>query len=340
MPRSTRRDDQRGQILIIFVLALVAIVAGVGLVVDSGFAFAQRRGEQNAADLAALAGADAMLNGHDATAAALATTKENKYEHGQNGVTVNVTLTPTTVKVDITAPHSNYFAGVVGQSNWPVSVTATAIAGIPTKFQGVAPFILSQEIFDPVTGLPFAEFTVSTDFTKTTGSGSDAPITIYNMAWTNLGTGNVSSNDVKDALDGTAPINEDLLINQYIGQHNNGVQNDLFDTNSPNQPSVNTTLAGLDVVVPIVGPPIDGEPFCYNAAGTSDGTNTVGCFRGWALFHVISAEKNGGGEDGTITGYFLSGISRSASTEDVCAVTDTACAGGFFHGVYVVELID
>jgi hypothetical protein len=54
----------------------------------------------------------------------------------------------------------------------------------------------------------------------------------------------VSSKDIKDALDGTAPINADLAINDYIGQQNNGVQNDLFDTNSSMQPSVNTTLAG------------------------------------------------------------------------------------------------
>ena len=158
------------------------------------------------------------------------------------------------------------------------------------------------------------------------------------MAWTNLGTGNVSSADVKNALDGTAPINTDLLLNQYIGQQNNGVHNALFDTNG-NQPSVNTTLAGLDVAVPIVGPPIAGQTYCYNASGLSDGTNTDGCFRGWALFHVVSATKNGGGGDGTIQGYFLTGLTRSASVEDVCAVSDTACAG-FFHGVYVVKLID
>lgn len=339
MPRSTHRREQRGQILVIFVLALVAIVAGVGLVIDSGFAYAQRRAEQNAADLAALAGANALLNSRDATAEALATAQKNDYAHGVNGVTVDVTVGAKTVQVDITAPHSNYFSGVVGQGSWNVSVTATALTGIPTKFQGVAPFILSQEVFDPVSGLPFSDFTVPYEFTKTTGSGSDAPITISNMAWTNLGTGNVSANDVKDALDGTAPINADLLINQYVGQHNNGVQNTLFDANAPNQPSVNTTLAGLDVAVPIVGPPITDETYCYNAAGVSDGSNIVGCFRGWALFHVVSAQKNGGGEDGSITGYFKTGISRSASTEDVCAIGDAACAG-FFHGVYVLELIN
>ncbi len=41
------------------------------------------------------------------------------------------------------------------------------------------------------------------------------------------------------------------------------MHNALFDTNSPSQPSVNTTLAGKDVAVPIVGPPIAGEPYCF-----------------------------------------------------------------------------
>ncbi|MBA3235958.1 MAG: Tad domain-containing protein [Chloroflexi bacterium] len=333
MRSSTRHDGQRGQILAIFALALVAIVAGVGLVIDGGFTFAQRRAEQNAADLASLAGANALLSGKDATAAAKAAAATNGYPDGAGGVTVNVNVTPTTVQVDIGAPHQNYFAGVVGQGSWPVNVTATALAGIPTGFIGVAPFILSQEVFDPTTGLPFIDFTVAYDFTKTQGSGSDAPITLSNMAWTNLGTGNVSADDVKDALNGTAPINASLTLNDYIGQHDNGVQNTLFDTNSPQQPSVNTTLGGLDVAVPIVGDPIPGQTTC------NDGSYTVGCFRGWALFHVISASKNGGGEDGTIRGYFLTGITRSASASSVCAVNDPACEG-LFHGVYVIKLIN
>jgi Flp pilus assembly protein TadG len=333
VPRSSRRSGQRGQILVLFVIALVAIIAGVGLVIDGGFAFAQRRNEQNAADLAAFAGANALLNGQDANAAALAAAALNDYPDGVGGTTVTVTVAPTTVQVDITAPHDNYFSGVIGQNRWNVSVTATALTGIPTKFSGVAPFILSQEAFDPVTGLPFSIYTTATDFTKTQGQGSDQPLAVLNVAWTNLGTGNVSSNDVKDALDGTAPINGDLALNDYIGQSNNGVHNSLFDTGSPNQPSINTTLAGLTVAVPIVGPPTPGHSFC------NDGSHVVGCFQGWALFHVVSANKIGGGEEGTITGYFLSGITRSASADDVCAVGDASCAG-FFHGVYVIKLIN
>lgn len=333
MPRSSKRSGQRGQILVLFVVALVAIIAGVGLVIDGGFAFAQRRNEQNAADLAAFAGANALLNGQDANAAALAAAALNDFPDGVGGTTVTVTVAPTTVQVDITAPHDNYFSGVIGQNRWNVSVTATALTGIPTKFSGVAPFILSQEAFDPVTGLPFDIYTTATDFTKTQGMGSDQPLTVLNVAWTNLGTGNVSTNDVQNALDGTAPINADLALNDYVGQSNNGVHNSLFDTSSPSQSSVNTTLAGLTVAVPIVGPPTPGHSFC------NDGSHVVGCFQGWALFHVVSANKIGGGEEGTITGYFLSGITRSASADDVCAIGDPSCAG-FFHGVYVIKLID
>ena len=77
MRRSSRPSRSRGQILVLFVLALVAIIAGVGLVIDGGFTFAQRRAEQNAADLAAFAGANALLNGQNETAAALATSADN-----------------------------------------------------------------------------------------------------------------------------------------------------------------------------------------------------------------------------------------------------------------------
>jgi Flp pilus assembly protein TadG len=330
---SNSATGQRGQVLVLFTLALVAIVAGVGLVIDGGFTFAQRRAEQNAADLAAFAGADALLNGKNATAAALAASKSNGYEHGVNGITVAVSVTTKTVKVDVGAPHSNYFAGVVGQPTWQVSVTATALAGIASKYSGVAPIIFSQEAFDPVTGLPFQPYTVQTDFTHTTGQGSDSPLTSLNVAWTNLGTGNVSTKDVTGALDGSVPINANLALNDYIGQSNDGLHNALFDSNSANQPSVNTTLAGLDVAVPIVGPPIPGKTTCNNSS------QVLGCFRGWAVFHVVSATKNGSGDDGTVTGYFLTGITRSASVEDVCAVTDTSCTG-LFHGGYVGNLVN
>lgn len=329
-------SSQRGQVIVLFALALVALVAMVGLVIDGGGTYAQRRAMQSAADLAALAGADALINGADTTQAATDVATANGYTTGSDTtVTVTTDTSAGTVKVDINAPHRNSFAAVVGMSTWPVTVTATAVGGVPTGVTGAAPIIFSNDVFDPLTGLPYAPFTTSADYTKTQGSGSDAPLAADNMAWTNLGTGNVSSNDVKNALEGKSPINEDPVLDEYIGQQDNGVQNDLFNTNSPQQPSVNTVLAGQDVVVPIVGPPSTGQ-YC-DPDDSGPGNHTNGCFRGWALFHIDSAQKLGGTGDGRITGYFTSGISRSASATDVCTA-GVNCPG--FRGLWVVKLIN
>ena len=53
-----RADRQRGQTLVLFALIMAfVVIPAVGLVVDGGYALAQRRVAQNAADFAALAGA-------------------------------------------------------------------------------------------------------------------------------------------------------------------------------------------------------------------------------------------------------------------------------------------
>ena len=54
--RTDEHASQHGQALALFTLALTVIVLGVALVVDGGYAYAQRRVAQNAADFAALAG--------------------------------------------------------------------------------------------------------------------------------------------------------------------------------------------------------------------------------------------------------------------------------------------
>src|SRR5450759_1456120 len=55
--QSTTPQRERGQMIALFALASTVIILGVGLVIDGGYALAQRRGSQNASDFAALAGA-------------------------------------------------------------------------------------------------------------------------------------------------------------------------------------------------------------------------------------------------------------------------------------------
>lgn len=276
------RGRERGQVLVIFALALVALVAMVGLVLDGGSAFAQRRDQQNAADLAALAGAnDFLLNSNRdaAFARARAVAALNGYVHGVDGVTVNVSLTTSDgarVQVDVAAPHSNTFARVIpGQESWVVSTTATAKAGIPDTVEGAAPFLFSIHAFG-TNGQPLPKYSdpaAPFDFGTIVG---DAPVSADDIAWTNFGTGNVNRNEVGRIIDGTLVISKTLHFGEYIGQHNQGFRTKVFA-------NIDEHLSGRRMPVPVV--------------------DDNGNFQGWATFHIVSAT---GRNEKDLTGYFVS----------------------------------
>src|SRR4029079_3529769 len=102
------RRAERGQIIILFVLAIFVIVGVVGVVLDGGGAYAMRREEQRVADLSSMAGATAFLNtpglwpaknaAAEAAARSIAT---------QNGLTGRVKGAQVGVKIaqPLLAPH-------------------------------------------------------------------------------------------------------------------------------------------------------------------------------------------------------------------------------------------
>src|SRR5579859_2472255 len=60
MSRAYSRSREPAQVLVLFAVGLLGFVAMVGLVIDGGTLYVQRRTAQNAADAAALAGARAL----------------------------------------------------------------------------------------------------------------------------------------------------------------------------------------------------------------------------------------------------------------------------------------
>jgi hypothetical protein len=334
-----RGPRERGQTIVLFALVLVAVVAMVGLVIDGGAVYGQRRTQQNAADMAALAGATTQINGGNSTAVradAQAVALAN-FNGGGSVVSVDDSVVGF-VTVNITAPHQNYFAGVVGQVTWQVSVTATAKVGVPTGAIGAAPIIFSSDAFDPATGMPFAPFGCAsppcTPAEFGDGNG-DIPNAANDVAWTLYGPG-VNTSSVRPYLAGNSSLQVSFELNDYIGQSNGGFHNALFGQGdgvydsgqcdgSSSHTNVDTCLSGMDVIVPIVSP---------EGTTCNDG-HDGGCFEGWALFHVVSAE---GASDKTIKGYFVSGFSRGGSGEDVC--TDLTTCPELIHGLYTLRLVN
>jgi len=303
--RSTRRP-MAGQILIVFVLSLSVIIGMVGLSIDGGATFVQRRDQQTASDLAALAGANEYLLTNDST---LATTRArtvsgtNNFTNGSGGTTVGVgidTSNGVEMTVTIASSHQNSFLGALGMASWPISTQATALAGFPDNAAGAGPFIFSIGAFEN-DGTP--KYLTPTDFNET---NADVPTSQTDIAWTNYGTGNLDTQGVSDIITGDVTINRTMSYGEYIGQQNNGNHNTLYT-------EVNDNLSGLDLPVAVV--------------------DAGGNFMGWASFHVVSAEA---GSTKHITGYFQTAFTSDRLTVSTCS----ALACPRYLGSYVLKLID
>lgn len=321
-----RSPREGGQILVLFAVSLVAIIAMVGLVLDGGSAFAQRRSEQNASDVAALAAANDLIVNQgsanwQATARSIAT--KNGYTDGVNGAIVQVTcvncpgqalnnaVDGVQVTVNITALHRNNFASIVGMSSWGVSTTATSKTGWPNTANGPGPFIVSITAFDS-NGKP-KNCTGKSDTCDLKHPVDDAPAAPTEFVWTDFGydvscpteTGNVNDSDLQNYMDGSADFSITLDFGCYIAQHNNGVMDNIVQRIAD--------LAPITFPIPIV--------------------DTTGRYVGWATFVATGAVANG--RNGTITGYFETGL-QDAQLD----VEGAGFGSSTFGGTYVLKLIN
>lgn len=152
-----RHRTARGQVLVLVVIALIAIVGGVAVVLEGGNAFAQQRITQNSADAAANAGAIVLaerLGGATRTDADVDTAVDAA--GAANGLTnvvaeytdINGTLLGTQVgsgtipagaagvQAGGTRTFGTFFARVLGFNQFNASADATAVTGI---LDGVCP---------------------------------------------------------------------------------------------------------------------------------------------------------------------------------------------------------
>ena len=172
-----RRRPQRGQALVIAALAFTVLLAMTGVVIDSGNAYVQQRGTQNAADSAALAGATVMVENlggspktdADVLAAVRAAISNNQTTlssasyvdwTGANVGTVGnapsgaIPSTAAGVNVKGERTFRTYVAGIAGFNNFTVGADATAVAGSLTGVCaadagcGVLPVTMSVNISD------------------------------------------------------------------------------------------------------------------------------------------------------------------------------------------------
>jgi Flp pilus assembly protein TadG len=132
-----KRDDERGQILIIFVLMIGSLLGMIGLAIDAGYFVTQRRQAQNVADAAALAAAERIAVGAtvgQAQATALSYAAANGYDNDGTTNTVTVHIPPTSGSKN---GNANYAEVIIDEDPNTFFIHAVA-AGGTVRGRGVA----------------------------------------------------------------------------------------------------------------------------------------------------------------------------------------------------------
>jgi Flp pilus assembly protein TadG len=188
------KSIEKGQALVIIVIAIVALIGMLALIIDGGMAYANRRSAQNAADAGALAGATELCKGNGITAA---TNQALDYAVNKNKAT-SALIVPdlNNMKIGVTASfqYNTFFANIL---NRPVmTVTASADAGCYKPCTGVGVLPVSWSCQRPVQGSPSGlnacgVKTYTTD--PTDPSYTEKPDSIYIVMDNSKALGNVHS---------------------------------------------------------------------------------------------------------------------------------------------------
>jgi hypothetical protein len=321
-----RSQPQRGQAIVLFALSLVGLLAMSGLVLDGGGAYAQRRGGQDAADLAAVAGASAYANSFAAggTQTQATTNAQNVARqlasangytaNAAQGTTVDVTVSAaalsgqTLVTVSITKPHLNAFATVIGQPSWNVTTDATASVGFPNAAKGAMPIIFNERALGTANGHDPYVTNLYNEPTNDPHLPKDIPQDETQFNWTVFcigGGGNPCNGDSSTVagIINQHGYNTTVTLDMLIGPLNAGAHNTLFDDMSP--------WIGTDFPVAVV--------------------DNNGAMKGWAMFFLTGTAGN---SQKLLEGYFETSLNPEALT-----IVSCSCSAGFF-GSYSLKLID
>jgi Flp pilus assembly protein TadG len=181
MMRNHVRRGERGQTLALFAIALLAMVLGAAVVVDGGFAFAQRRATQNAADFAAMAGTrivgvsltdrpagsgtaanvEAAINSVLAANDAQFVSAQYVDAAGNAiGDVKSATSIPTNAFGVVVEARTNwrpFLLGVIGVTDWATRGTATAFTPGRSIGGGVMPVGIQDTVFRNHAGCPITD---------------------------------------------------------------------------------------------------------------------------------------------------------------------------------------
>jgi len=157
------RQDQRGMVAVFFALAMAVVMGFSTVSLDAGSLYVARQRLVDAADAAALAGAQFLPENPD-QARLVAEDYARRNGLPEDQILVEVAPGGTRLTVTITRNVPFHFALIFGQRNSPVQASVTATVGNLTSLSGTVPIGVEQ-----------GSFTYGELYTLKLGPGSTSP---------------------------------------------------------------------------------------------------------------------------------------------------------------------
>jgi Flp pilus assembly protein TadG len=292
----SRTRNERGQVIVLTVIALATLLGMGALVLDVGAWFHEKRQLQATADAAALAGAQALPD-TPGTAQNMAVTYADK--NGGHVLASDVTFSKTyydndTISVAAKTDRADYFSSIFKLPSGKIGATAKALVGVTNQAMYVAPMVVSckHPDIDNCTNDPSKppKFNVPTslpyDPTLTPAPGA------FGMLNLSGGQNPGTSTEADWILHG---YNQYLNVNQNY-RSDPGAK---YSSGGQLQAALDAKMNSSDPVLlfPVYNPPLTGS-----------GQNANYFVIGWIGFHITSYDIHG--NSATLNGYFTTYIAR------------------------------
>jgi hypothetical protein len=314
-----KKNNERGQSMVITVVFLVVLLGFAALVIDVGSWYRAHRAAQSTADAAALAGAQVLPDTAAATALAQQYAAKNSLGPGAGPPQIKITqqgYEPDTITVKVTRPSPGFFSKIFGSrfANVTVSGRGTARAWNVSQVRGVAPITVNYKHpllhctrgQNPTCNPEFGPSTTLTLEDIHTSGGKDAA--------GSFGLINLDQNDPNPGANTLA----NWLLNGFPGFLGTGKYEAATgaDFNNSQFTSALDQQIGHELMFPV-----------YRLL-KGPGGNAIYDIIGWVGFVITSYTTNG--SDGTIYGHFT-----RYTTE---GVPDDHGGGGGAQGLGVHEM--
>jgi|GEM_PF-4181923 len=142
--QENRERRESGQTLVIVALTITVLMLMAGLAVDVGMAYNERRNMQNAADAAALAGAQKLCD-MQGTSAALSAANSVGTINGATTLTATLEADDTRVRAIASIDSETFFFRILDIDSVPVSATAVAECGCAASLGGAWPILFDDD---------------------------------------------------------------------------------------------------------------------------------------------------------------------------------------------------